>query len=108
MAAPQIYIPGQAKVPVGPREHPGRKTRTTAATWVLDYLVPTNKTIVLCWKCVHKFDYKAANYFPLIQRVGYVIANCDDCKAILANCHMFTHESLLGTKHGQCWDTELL
>jgi len=107
-AAPTIYIPGQAPVPQVPREHPGRKSRTTAAGWVLDYLVPTNKTILLCWKCTHRFDHRIANYVSLVERFGYVKANCDDCKTVLANCHMFAHESLLGTKHGKCWDTKFL
>ena len=110
-AAYQIYMPGQAEVPRLPKEHPGRdgfKAKTTAAAWVLDYLVPTNKTILLCWKCTHQFDHKIANYVPLVQRFGYVKASCDDCKAVFANCHMFAHESLLGTKHGQCWDTKFL
>jgi len=105
---PQIHVPGQAKAPTGPEEHPGRKVKTSAATWVLDYLVPQNKTLLLCWKCAHKFDHKIANYVPLVQRFGYVKAACDDCKMEFANCHMYTHESLLGTKHGQCWDTKFL
>lgn len=107
-ASTQIYIPGQAEVPRGPREHPGRKVRQSAATWILDHLVPTNKTILLCWKCNHRFDYKSARYVPLIQRVGYVTSDCDGCKMALVNCHMYTHESSIGTKHGQCWDPEYL
>jgi len=107
-AATQIYIPGQAEVPRLPREHPGRKSRTTAAGWVLDYLVPRNQTVLLCQLCAHNFDPRVVNYVSLLQRFGYVRSNCDGCKSILANCHMYTHESLLGTRSGQCWTPEYL
>jgi len=107
-AAPQIYVPGQAQVPRGPKVHPGRKTRQSAATWVLDYLVPRNKTILLCFKCNHNFNPKVVNYVSLNQRFGWVRSTCDGCKNPLVNCFMYTHESLLGTKHGQCWDPKFL
>ncbi len=107
-ASPQIHVPGSARVPRGPREHPGRKSRTTAAGWVLDYLVPRNQTVLLCFKCNHNFNPKVVNYVSLNQRFGWVKSTCDGCKNPYTNCFMYAHESLLGTKHGQCWDPEYL
>jgi len=107
-AAAHIYIPGQAEVPRLPREHPGKKTRTTQAGWVLDYLVPKNHTIILCQFCNHKFDGKKVNYISLLQRFGYVRGTCDGCKEIWQNCHMWVHERFIGTKSGQCWDSRYL
>lgn len=106
--SPVIYMPGQAVRPTLPQEHPGRKSRTTAAGWILDYLVPRNQTILLCLGCNHNFNPKTVNYVSLVQRFGYVNATCDGCKKILINCHMYAHESLLGTGHGQCWDPDYL
>ena len=106
--SPLIYVPGQAAVPRGPREHPGRKSRTTAAGWVLDYLVPRNQTVLLCFGCNHDFNPKVANYVSMAQRFGWVKATCDGCKNPLVNCVMFVSESLIGTKSGQCWSPEYL
>lgn len=107
-AQTHIYMPGEAKSSRLPREHPGRKLRTTAAGWVLDYLVPRNQTVLLCQGCAHNFHPERANYVSLLQRFGYVQANCDGCKKVLVRCHMFVSESLLGTKSGQCWTPEYL
>jgi hypothetical protein len=108
MASPQIYIPGQARAPVFPMEHPGRKSRTTAAGWVLDYLVPRNQTVLLCQQCNHGFDGRKVNYFCLVQRFGYVRGTCDGCKKHWENTYMWVSESLIGTKSGQCWDSKYL
>jgi hypothetical protein len=108
LSSAQIYIPGQAAAPQGLREHPGRKSRTTAAGWVLDYLVPRNQTVLLCGKCAHGFNPKVVNYVSLAQRFGYVRANCDGCKTMFANCVMFVSESLLGTRSGKCWTPEYI
>jgi hypothetical protein len=106
-----IYMPGKAERPRLPREHPGRdglKARTTAAGWVLDYLVPLNKTILLCFKCNHNFNPKVVNYVSLNQRFGWVKSTCDGCKNPYVNCFMYAHESYLGTRSGQCWDPRYL
>ena len=107
-ASVQIHVPGAARVSRGPREHPGRKSRTTAAGWVLDYLVPRNQTVLLCSGCNHGFNPKVVNYVSLNQRFGWVKSTCDGCKKVLVNCYMYASESLLGTQHGQCWDPEYL
>ena len=106
--SPLIYMPGQAEVPKTPREHPGRKSRTTAAGWVLDYLVPRNGTILLCAGCNHKFDGRKVNYVSLHRRFGWVMGNCDGCKAPHTRNFMWVSESLLGTTSGKVWDPKYI
>lgn len=105
--SPGVLIKGGAALPSRPREHPGRKPGTTRAGWVLDYLVPRNKTILMCQLCNGTFapTAKRIQYRSLVQALGLVFGRCDGCKSAFSRCHMYTHESLLGTKHGQCWDT---
>jgi len=107
-AFPTIYMPGQAAVPRGPREHPGRKTRTTAAGWVLDYLVPRNHTVLLCQQCNHKFNGKRVKYICLLQRLGYVRGMCDGCKKPWELGYLWVSERHIGTRSGQCWDPKFL
>ncbi len=105
-----VLMRGQAEVPRLPQEHPGRKQGTTRSGWVLDYLVPRNKTILMCQTCNSTFapTAKRINYQSLAQRFGLVWSNCDGCRAKHVRCHMYSHESLLGTRHGTCWDTRFL
>ncbi len=106
--SPNILISGAAAVSKIPREHPGRKSRTTAAGWILDYIVPRNQTVLLCQSCNHGFDGKKVNYINLVQRFGYVKGTCDGCKKVWQNAYMWVHESLLGTRNGMCWDPKFL
>jgi len=95
-------------MPVLPQEHPGRQSRTTAAGWILDYLVPKNHTILLCQGCNHRFNGHTVGYVCLAQRFGYVRGSCDGCKKIWQNTYLWVSEALLGTRSGKCWDPKFL
>ena len=84
------------------REHPGRPYGKPHGTWVTD-IAAGKQGVVLCSKCVHKFDPNQYNYYR--TREFSILGRCDGCRefAQVGDATFFIHESLLGRKHGQCW-----
>ena len=71
-------------------EAKGRPLRVVAGSWISD-LVTLGKTILLCDKCAHKFNYQQAGYQvmrPVIPGHNYVISKCDGCKRNPVQCSL--------------------
>lgn len=81
---------------------PGRRAGTPHGTYVSD-LTELKKTLLLCTFCQPKFDPRRANYY-IDRRFARFGANgpCDACRKHCEGGQLYFHESLVGTKSGQC------
>ena len=79
------------------RLHPGRKIGTVKGSYISD-LAELMKTIVLCYRCSHKFDHKKYRYYQQ-REFPFVLGQCDACKDF-GKGHLYLHQS----EAQKCWD----
>jgi len=69
-----------------------RPVHTSPGAWISDF-VSLGKSVVLCFKCAHKFDPSKVGY----ERVWHgskieVNSRCDGCKTDNATCYLYVKE----------------
>ena len=104
--SPWILVPRYRYCKAPLKEAPGHKVGTTAGSYI-DDIVALQKTVVLCWACQPKFNYKKYGYYK-DRKFRCVQGTCDGCRNFNPQSAFYIHESFLGTtdgrmKAGQCW-----
>ena len=83
--------------------HPGRRMGLVHGSYITD-MAENQQSILLCLGCQHRFDPKAYGYYR--TKEFSIQGPCDACKDHAEDAIFFIHESLVGDRHGQCWEAK--